>query len=262
MSIVDQRGIEIEHIVKDAGSTDGTVEWLQTSKDLSYQVRKDAGMYDAINQGIDLAQGDIITYLNCDEQYLLNSLRRVVDFFGEHPNIDLVFGDVLLVTPDGNLIAYRKGYPLRWYYVASSHLYVFSCALFFRREIFDSGLRFDKTYKSIGDRDLVVRALRQGVRVAHLKRYLSVFTMTGSNLSANTMSKSERQRYAKSLPFWLKALRIPINMLRLVEKSLHGAYRQEMPISYRIYTDDLTERTRFEYSDGSFEWPGSDWKHC
>lgn len=254
-SVMDQGGVSVQHIVKDGGSTDGTAAWLKKQSTLCYEVCEDDGMYDALNQGLDMAQGGIIGHLNCDEQYLPATLSCVSDFFRTHPGIDMLFGDVLLVDPDGILLAFRKAYPLRWHYVASSHLYVFTCALFFKRRVFETGMRFDKSYRSIGDRDFVVRALRHGFRAAHLNRYLSAFTITGRNLSADEVSKHEGQLYPTTLPLWVRVLRFPLNALRLMEKTVSGAYHQEKPLSYQVYVDDLEERSQFEAKQVSFAWP-------
>src|SRR5205809_81991 len=68
-SVADQ-GVHLEHIVMDGGSSDGTAEWLAGSDVSLWQSASDAGMYDAVNKGLQLASGDILAYLNCDEQYL------------------------------------------------------------------------------------------------------------------------------------------------------------------------------------------------
>src|SRR5215467_6301036 len=68
-SVADQAG-QVEHIVQDAGSDDGTLEWLPHDKRVKAFVEKDQGMYDAVNRGLNRAAGDVLAYLNCDEQYL------------------------------------------------------------------------------------------------------------------------------------------------------------------------------------------------
>src|SRR5437773_84848 len=86
-SVADQQGVEVEHIVQDAGSDDGTLDWLPTDPRVRAFVEKDSGMYDAINRGLRRASGDILGYLNCDEQYLPGALRAVKDFFEKNPGI-------------------------------------------------------------------------------------------------------------------------------------------------------------------------------
>src|SRR3954468_9321875 len=68
-SVADQ-GVAHEHIVQDAGSDDGTLEWLPQDTRVAAFVEKDRGMYDAVNRGYRRGTGDIFAYLNCDEQYL------------------------------------------------------------------------------------------------------------------------------------------------------------------------------------------------
>jgi len=68
-SVADQAGVEVEHIVQDAQSDDGTQEWLARDRRVQAYIEKDLGMYDAINRGWRRATGEILAYLNCDEQY-------------------------------------------------------------------------------------------------------------------------------------------------------------------------------------------------
>src|SRR5271155_3382250 len=83
-SVADQ-GVEVEHIVQDACSDDGTLDWLLTDPRVKAFSEKDAGMYDAVNRGLRRASGQILSYLNCDEQYLPGALQAVGDYFERHP---------------------------------------------------------------------------------------------------------------------------------------------------------------------------------
>ena len=69
-SVADQQGVTFEHIVQDSCSDDGTRDWLPQDRRVKAFIEKDQGMYDAVNRGFKRAQGDIVAYLNCDEQYL------------------------------------------------------------------------------------------------------------------------------------------------------------------------------------------------
>src|SRR5580704_14991665 len=100
-SVADQ-GVEVEHIVQDAGSDDGTLDWLSKDSRVKAFVEKDAGMYDAVNRGLRRASGEILAYLNCDEQYLPGALAAVSDFFTARPNVDVVFGDFIATDSKGD----------------------------------------------------------------------------------------------------------------------------------------------------------------
>src|SRR5271165_5451240 len=88
-SVADQEGVRLEHIVQDSCSDDGTQDWLPQDPRVKAIVEKDAGMYDAVNRGFRRATGDILAYLNCDEQYLPGALAAVAAFFAAHPEVDV-----------------------------------------------------------------------------------------------------------------------------------------------------------------------------
>lgn len=255
-SVEDQSGATHEHIVVDALSTDGTVDWLQHKDNISFISEKDKGMYDAVNKGMKMGRDEIIAYLNCDEQYLPGTLNFVQNYFDKNPDIDMIFGDSLLINPDGSLICYRKGYQPRWYYILVSHLYVLSCTMFFRRKIIDDGVFFSDTFRAVGDADFVIRVLRLGYKVAHVNRYLSAFTYTGDNMSLGENAKRESLELKMSAPLWVRALKTPLNALRLAEKLVSGAYWQKMPFSYEVYPEgEIQKRKFFQVENASCNWP-------
>jgi glycosyltransferase involved in cell wall biosynthesis len=254
-SVVDQEDVAVEHIVMDGGSTDGTPEWLEGRADLRRTVARDEGMYDAVNKGIAQAGSDIIAYLNCDEQYLPGTLAYVRDFFTGRPEIDFLFGSVLLVRPDSGLIAYRKAYPPHWPLIAASHLYVLSCAMFVRRRVFAAGHHFDPALKDVADWKFVIACLRSGYGAAYTSRYFSAFTMTGANRSTDPAARAEEAALRLTFPHWVRALKAPLNVCRLGLKVAAGAYRQRFPLRYEIYAKGADEgRTVYTARDASFRW--------
>ena len=132
-SVADQEDVTLEHIVQDSCSDDGTQDWLPHDRRVQAFIEKDKGMYDAINRGFRRAQGDIVAYLNCDEQYLPGGLKAVRDYFDAHPNVDAVFADTIVVDPEGKYICHRKSLLPR-----ANHIWVrfsnLTCAIFLRRK--------------------------------------------------------------------------------------------------------------------------------
>ena len=251
-SVVDQN-VSLEHIVVDAVSTDGTIEWLKRNGKIISIIEKDNGMYEAINKGIKKSRGKYIGYLNCDEQYLLGTLETAKEHFERYPGIDIVFGNKLNVYPDGRLNSYKKTIRLRKYYVLASNLYIPSCTVFFRNKIFKQGYYFDTKYKSCGDAEFLVRLSQNGLKFLHINRFMSVFTISGHNLSQREEVLHERKRfvdkYTKLPPLFLKVF----NWLKYCEKLVSGAYFQRFPIEYSIYTDDNTDdRKDYKFAKGSF----------
>src|SRR5947209_573425 len=96
-SVADQQGVEVEHIVQDSCSDDGTQDWLPQDKRVKAFIEKDAGMYDAVNRGYRRASGDILAYLNCDEQYLPGALKTVAEFFEANPKVEVALAGTIVV---------------------------------------------------------------------------------------------------------------------------------------------------------------------
>jgi glycosyltransferase involved in cell wall biosynthesis len=254
-SIADQEEAAFEHIVVDGGSGDGTTRWLEQQPHIKSLSEKDSGMYDAINKGFARARGDILAYLNCDEQYLPGTLAFVKTYFEHNPAVDMIFGDMVLIRPDGALIAFRKGYPPRWFYILASFLYVPTCTMFFRRKIIDDGFYFDLNFKANADADFVVRLLRSRYVLKHVKKYLAAFTMTGKNLSSETIAQKESAIMYNQSPGYIKKLRWLLNGLRFLEKWCSGAYFQKKPLEYSVYVkDNGTQRKHFSAANPSFKW--------
>ncbi|MCP5106458.1 MAG: glycosyltransferase [bacterium] len=253
-SVQDQEGVDFEHIVVDGASTGGTPGWLKENTQIKSVSEKDDGMYDAVNKGLEMAEGKILAYLNCDEQYLPGTLAFVKAWFDEHPEVDMIFGNTLLIRPDGSLIAFRKGYQPRWSYIASSHLYLQSCTMFFRRKIVDEGCFFDTDFRVIGDEEFIIRLLRKGYNIRHVKKFLSVFTMTGKNLSVDERAAEEKKKILAKLPSYIRLFKWKLNGIRLMEKALSGAYFLKTPLEYAVYTEGENSRKTFTVQKASFRW--------
>lgn len=106
-SVADQAGVELEHIVQDACSDDATRDWLPHDRRVHAFIEKDAGMYDAVNRGYRRARGDILAYLNCDEQYLPGALRSVRNFFEQNPAVEVALAGTIIVDANGQYICHR-----------------------------------------------------------------------------------------------------------------------------------------------------------
>lgn len=251
---VRAQGMAVEHVVQDGLSTDGSAEWLRSQADLAVVSESDDGMYDAINRGWRRSGGEIVSWLNADEQYLPGTLAAVGENFRSHPNAEIIFGDALIVDASGALIAARREIPLRRAYVAGSFLYALSCATFFRRSLLDRGhLVFNPDRRIAGDAELLLSLLRNGYRAHHVARYLSLFTIDGTNLSLSPDAEREcldvRGRGAGRVPSLLAS------SARRAEKAVRGCYARK-PVSYVWAEDERPTYRQFSYDRAPtrFEW--------
>lgn len=234
-SVADQGG-DVEHLVQDGGSDDGTLDWLPHDSRVRAFVEKDAGMYDAINRGLRRASGDILGYLNCDEQYLPGALDAVREFFAAHPEVDMVFGDVVVVDAQGDYLFHRKMVPPQLAHTWVCHLSTLTCATFFRRRLLtEMNLYFDPAWRAIGDGVWMVGALQRGVRMAALHRFTSTFANTGGNLSLNPKAHAEAQRFAAQAPAWMRVTKPFLKVQHRLRRWAAGVYSQA-PFDYALFT--------------------------
>jgi len=252
-SIADQ-GVNVEHLVQDAGSP-GVEEWIISHPGAKVTVEPDDGMYDAINRGLRRAGGEICAYLNCDEQYLPGTLRKVGDYFDQHPEIDVVFGDSILVDASLHPLAYRRAVtPLRRH-TRLRPLGVLTCSTFFRRKVVDDGVLFDPCWKIIGDKAWILKLLDKGYRMAVLHEPLAVFAFTGENLSHVRNIAEERRRWEQTLPPGFRLLRPLVRLQHAWRKWQAGAYeRFTGELRYYGWDDPLHRKVFAQLSLGS-AWP-------
>lgn len=185
---------ELEHLVVDGGSTDGTVELLRRAG-VRHVSEPDRGLAHAMNKGIELARGEVVGELNADDVYEPGALAAVGASFAAHPAAEWVTGRCVIVGADGCEIrrpvtAYKnvllRRYSLGLYLTQN---FVSAPATFFRREVLRELGGFDERYRISVDYDLQLRLARRGDPIV-LDRVLARFRMTEGTLS---MSGFERQ---------------------------------------------------------------------
>ena len=234
-SVADQ-GVELEHIVQDGGSDDGTLDWLLGDPRVRAFVEQDAGMYDAINRGFAKARGRIIAHLNCDEQYLPGALQSVGEFFRRDPRVDVVFADAVIVDTEGRYRWHRKALTPRLWHTAVCPLSTLTCATFFRRHVIDQHPQmFDPRWRYCGDSAMVLSLLRGGVRMGVLRRFTSAFTHTGRNLSLKPEALAEARTLFSEGPGLALKLRPLVLLHHRLRRLLGGAYFQK-PFDFAVYT--------------------------
>lgn len=239
-SVADQ-GVELEHLVQDAGSKDGTLDWLQTDARVKAFVEQDAGMYDGINRGLRRASGDVLCYLNCDEQYLPGALKAVAAYFEAHPDVDVAFGYTLIVDEEGRFLCQRKTLtPLPWH-TQVAHLTTLTAATFFRRRVIEGGHFFDTSFRCAGDAEWMVRLMREGVKMGIVGCNTSVFTHTGDNLSRTARMKEEIHRLAQQAPALARRLRWLVLLHHWARRFAGGVYFQS-PFNYALYARASPDR--------------------
>jgi glycosyltransferase involved in cell wall biosynthesis len=160
-SILQQTHQDIEHILVDGESTDGTVSIIQSYPHVSKWVsEKDKGLYDAMNKGLQMATGDIIGILNSDDIYPDDSVLQKVAAAFNNPATDCVYGDLQYVHPQNlnKIIRIWKAGK----YKKKSFLYGWMPphpTFFVRRKVYDQVGLFNTSLKSAADYEMMLRIL-------------------------------------------------------------------------------------------------------
>lgn len=256
-SVADQNapGLKIEHIVQDSLSGPEIAEAVKPFPQAKLVSEKDQGMYDAIRRGWDKATGDILCWLNCDEQYLPGALEEVAAYFRSHPDVDLLFADALIIDGTGHYLCSRQVLAPQLYHTWTCQLHTLSCATFFRRNLLkERGFSLDSRWRDAGDAALIVQMLRARVQVGILRAYTSVFVDNGENRGLRPLAIQERHALAAEAPRWVQTLRPLWLGLHRLRRLWHGLYRPK-PFAYDIYTETSPQkRVHFEVAQPTFYW--------
>jgi glycosyltransferase involved in cell wall biosynthesis len=175
LSLQRQTYQNFEHIIVDAGSTDGTLEVLrkhETAYAMVWSSEPDSGMYHGINKGLRKARGEILAYLNSDDLYLPWTLEVVADHFARNPSTDLLYGDVVLLH-EGSMtfeLTFCPQFNLNW---AISIGGLYQPTVFWSRRIYQNLGGFDEALKCVGDYEYWLRVAKRGT-VRKVNEFLAV----------------------------------------------------------------------------------------
>jgi len=163
-SVLKQSYENIEYIIIDGGSTDGTLDIIKKYEDkISYWIsEKDRGVYEAMNKGLLVAKGDYIAILNADDYYTANAISLSIEKIIKTDS-DYSIANVEYVNSKGII---RPIYPLVENYIYQEMPYPHVSALISSKVYDDIGL-FDEKFKIAGDHDMALRI--------HLKGYKSCY---------------------------------------------------------------------------------------
>lgn len=187
LSVLNQNYPDLEYLVIDGGSTDGTLDILRRySGHLHYLSEKDRGQSDALNKGLNLVSGEIIAYLNADDEYEPNALLRVAQFFTQNPQASWVTGKCRIINEYGQEIL-RSITLYKNLLLSTRSLtlllivnYISQPATFWRREVIDRVGYFDLNLSAVMDYDYWLR-ISKIYRLYVIQDYLARFRMHSSS---------------------------------------------------------------------------------
>jgi glycosyltransferase involved in cell wall biosynthesis len=253
-SVADQQGVEFEHIVQDSCSDDGTQDWLPNDNHVKAFIEKDGGMYDAVNRGYRRATGDILAYLNCDEQYLPGALKTVAEFFEVNPKIEVALAGSIVTDRDGKYRCHRHSmvpHPRHVWF----RFPVLTSSVFIRRSVIhERGIFFDTQWRDLGDFHWILGLMKNRVPMAVCDAFTSVFADTGENMNLKPNAIREKVETDRKIPGWVRMLKPAWVAQHRLRRLAAGHFSLE-PMSYEIYTLQSPEkRVRFDVAKPTAVW--------
>lgn len=217
-SVHEQGYPNLEHIVIDGGSTDGSVEIIDRYADrLAYWVsEKDRGQTDALNKGFRRCTGDILCWLNSDDTFLPGALRRVAAAAEKHPQSDFFFGDIYLIDGEDRILASRRIAPLRKANVLIEGMVFSQPATFWRKSLMDKVGLLDESLKFSMDYDLFCR-MASWARYRYINAFLATYRLhqDSKTCTISDVGRAEallqRQKYCDPVyPRWQQRVLRPL----------------------------------------------------
>lgn len=183
-SVQAQEGVTFEHIIFDAGSTDGTLDILREYPHLHLTVEPDKGMTDAINKGFLKARGQWVMWLNTDDRLLPGALKAVAAFAEKHPEADVIHGAWNYIRSDGSHIRSMKAIPYNCNMLVGRGCYIASTALFLRKATtIDQGHLLNINFRCIMDGEYYARLGRAGKKFVSYNHPLADFRLHEAQIS-------------------------------------------------------------------------------
>jgi len=176
-SVLGQDYPELHYIIQDAGSTDGTGDILEgyRVRGVMVHIEGDFGQADALNRGFSRASGEVMGYLNSDDLFLPGTLHLVGRYFHDHPEVDVIYGNRLIVDEAGREVG-RWILPDHDPEVLRFTDYIPQESMFWRRRIWDAaGAGFDANLHFAMDWELLLRFLDAGAVFAHVPGLFGIF---------------------------------------------------------------------------------------
>jgi glycosyltransferase involved in cell wall biosynthesis len=234
-SVLDQDHDDIEHIVMDGGSTDGTCEILSRYPHLHWVSEQDRGQSDAINKGFRRSTGDILAWLNSDDWYEKNVLGDVARYFGTHPDCMMLYGDIMFVDKEGKKLISYTGDTINFASLAECPDIVRQPSFFWRKALFLEQGGVDESLNLVMDFDYFLRTARK-YRLHYLPRTISCYRCYEQNKSLSMgrrqvleMMQVYRKNRVRMTPTILRFLAVKFALSFGAVRTLHGIVRQQNP---------------------------------
>jgi glycosyltransferase involved in cell wall biosynthesis len=190
-SVTNQTYTNIEYIVVDGLSNDGTLQVIEQYKDRIAKLvsEKDEGIYDAMNKGLALATGDYVIFMNSGDEFY--DSETVAAVFASANDADIYYGETEMIANDGSSLGQRRHKApekFTWrgfkYGMSISHQ-----AIYIKRNLAEP---YDRRYQLSSDIDWIIRAAKKAKKIVNVNRYVTKYLVGGMSKKKHRQSLQER----------------------------------------------------------------------
>ena len=191
LSVLGQTYGNIEYIIVDGLSTDGTLDIVKKYKDKLAKLisEQDEGIYDAMNKGLTAATGDYVLFMNSGDEFY--SSETVADVFATEAGADIYYGETEMIDAKGNSLGQRRHKApenFSWrsfkYGMSVSHQ-----AIYVRRSLAEP---FDRSYHLSADIDWILNAAKKAKKIVNTNQYVAKYLVGGMSKKRHRQSLKER----------------------------------------------------------------------
>ncbi len=192
-SVIEQDHDDIEYIVVDPGSTDGSRDIIERYRDRIATVitDPDRGPPDGLNNGFAAATGDIYAYMNADDAFLPGAIGKAVSAFESHRDADIVVGHGYIVDGDGNVVRHFRSAPFTPWRFAHGAAVVMQQSTFFKASAYKLTGGFNIENRTSWDAELLLEMGLAGAKVKVVEDDWSVFAIYADSISGSQRMADE-----------------------------------------------------------------------
>jgi len=187
LSVLNQNYPNLEYIIIDGGSNDGSIEIIKKySKYLSYWTsEKDKGQSNAINKGFEKSTGDILAWLNSDDIYLPGALVFISKYMEQNKNVEMVYGRCYIIDKDDKILKESYTVPFDPIFYLHKLISIAQPASFWRRSLYLIAGPLNEQNYTCMDHELFVRFIKIGATIVYIDRLFAGFRIHPASISGS-----------------------------------------------------------------------------
>ncbi len=227
-SVINQTYSNIEYIIIDGGSTDGTVDIIKKYEDkIAYWIsEKDRGIYDAINKGIKVSSGDYIGVIGGDDTYYIDAIEAIANNINKSDKkIDLIYGNIAYVDENNTVLKKKKSSLPNEKFFMIKGMSIPHIGSFVRSDIYGQYGDYDLSFKYASDYEYYLKLYLNNIHIDYIDHYITNFRNTGvtnnymlqSNIEVFLIRKRAKIGFALNTYFLIRTL-LAKYLYRLIKK--------------------------------------------